>query len=92
MCFSSIDDCKLLDCKSESQFKLITFFNHEFKDSHTVLSQWMLSVFNKSKDWACDLKNCSAMNLWFDVMNQAQTQAATIRKVYKVRYLNINDS
>ena len=65
MCFSSIDDCKSLDCRSESQFKLTTSLDHEFRDFHAVSSQQMLSESNESGDWACSLKNCSVMNLWF---------------------------
>ena len=65
MCFSDTDDCKSLNCRSESQFKSTTFLDHEFRNFHTVSSQQILSEFNESEDWACSLKNCSAMNLWF---------------------------
>ena len=65
MCFSSIDDCKLLNCRSELWFKSTTFLDHEFRNFHAVSSQQMLSVSNESEDWACDLKNCLTMNLWF---------------------------
>ena len=66
MCFSSIDDCKSSDCESELQFKSTTFLDYEFRSFYAVLSQWMLSVSNESEDWACDLKNCLTMNLWFE--------------------------
>ena len=65
ICFSSTDDCKLSGCKSKLWFKSTTSLDHGFRDSHTVSSQWILPEFNRSEDWACDLKNCSAMNLWF---------------------------
>ena len=65
MCFNSIDDCKLSDCELKLQFKSTLFLDHEFRDFYAVSNQQMLLESNKSEDWACDLKNCSAMNSWF---------------------------
>ena len=66
MCFSNTDDCRLLGCRSELWFKSTTFLDHEFRNSHTVLSQQILSISNRSEDWACDLKNCLTIDSWFE--------------------------